>query len=164
MIKMKSKGEILIYTSPEGLTQIDVRLENETLWLAERQISLLFERDRTVIGRHIKKIIKEGELEENGNVQKMHIPNSDKPVSFFNLDMILSVGYRVNSKRGTQFRIWANNVLKEYLIKGYTLDEKRLKEREEEIQHLKISINLLYFIFNNFLFKRKTIIFLSMFI
>ena len=140
---MENKGEIVIYQTPEGKTELEVKLEKDTLWLTEQQIALLFERDRTAIGRHIKNIIKEGELDEKSNVQKMHIPLSDKPVTFYNLDMILSIGYRVNSKRGTQFRIWANTVLKEYLIKGYALDEKRLRERENEIQALKTGIQLL---------------------
>ncbi|MBF0117847.1 MAG: virulence protein RhuM/Fic/DOC family protein [Desulfobacterales bacterium] len=140
---VENKGEIIIYQTPEGKSEIEVKLENETLWLTEQQIALLFDRNRTVIGRHIKNITKKGELDEKSNVQKMHIALSDKPVTFYNLDMILSIGYRVNSKRGTQFRIWANTVLKEYLIKGYTINEKRLKERENEIKSLKIGIQLL---------------------
>lgn len=140
---MDNTGEILIYTSPEGLTEIDVKLQNETLWLSEHQIALLFERDRTVIGRHIKNIFKDDELDEKSNVQKMHIANSDKPVKYYNLDMILSVGYRVNSKRGTQFRIWANSVLKQHLVKGYTLNLKRLRESEKNLADLKSSINIL---------------------
>lgn len=140
---MDKTGEILIYTSPEGLTEIDVKLENETLWLTEQQIALLFERDRTVIGRHIKNIIKDDELDEKSTVQKMHIANSDKPVNFYNLDMILSVGYRVNSKRGTQFRIWASSVLKQHLAKGYTLNLKQLEKSEKDIADLKTSIAML---------------------
>ena len=112
MTKENSKtDEIIIYTAADGSVQTEVRIESNTLQLTEKQIAAVFERGRTVIGRHIKNIIKTGELLEEGNVQKMHIANSDKPISYFSLDMILSVGYRVNSMRGTQFRIWANRVL-----------------------------------------------------
>jgi hypothetical protein len=123
-------GEIIIYTAPDGTAQVEVRMEANTLWLTEQQIATVFERDRTVIGRHIKKIIKTGELIEEGNVQKMHIANSDKPVSYFSLDIILSVGYRVNSMRGTQFRIWANRVLQESI----QLIERSLSEEIENIE------------------------------
>ncbi len=111
-------------------------MEAETLWLSEQQIAMVFERDRTVIGRHIKNIIKTGELHEISNVQKMHIANSDKPVIFYNLDMILSVGYRVNSKRGTQFRIWGNRILKEHLVQGYTINQKRLQKQRTRFTRL----------------------------
>jgi prophage maintenance system killer protein len=136
-------GEVIIYTAPDGTIQTEVRMETETLWLSEQQIAVVFERDRTVIGRHIKNIIKTGELEAESNVQKMHIANSDKPVTFYNLDMILSVGYRVNSKRGTQFRIWANRVLKEYLVQGYSFNQKRLQEQQNHLVQLQDSIRLL---------------------
>ncbi len=141
-IYLPSKGEIIIYRSPEGDTSIDVKFEKETLWLTHQQIADLFERDRSVITRHIFNIFKTKELDEKSNVQKMHIPNSDRPVKFYNLDVILSVGYRVNSKRGTQFRIWANKVLKEYLIKGYALNEKRLKEQTGRIKELEKSLEI----------------------
>lgn len=136
------KGELIIYQSSDGTIQTEVRMEAETLWLTEQQIAAVFERDRTVIGRHIKNIIKTGELDEKSNVQKMHIAHSDKPVAFYNLDMILSVGYRVNSKRGTQFRIWANRVLKEHLVQGYTLNHKRLQEKQDQVDKLKNAIAL----------------------
>jgi prophage maintenance system killer protein len=136
-------GEIIIYTAPDGTAQVEVRMEANTLWLTEQQIATVFERDRTVIGRHIKKIIKTGELIEEGNVQKMHIANSDKPVSYFSLDMILSVGYRVNSMRGTHFRIWANRVLKEYLIQGYAINHKKIQEERDKFMRLQESIQLI---------------------
>lgn len=98
---LPEKGELIIYTIPDGNILTEVKLENETIWMTEQQIAMVFERDRTVISRHIKNIIQIGELDEKSNMQKMHVPNSDKPVAFYNLDMILSVGYRVNSKRGT---------------------------------------------------------------
>ncbi len=138
----KKHGEVIIYTKPEGSTEIRVTFQDETVWLPEQDMALLFDRDRTVIGRHIRNILKEEELDEKSNVQKMHIANSDKPVSFYNLDVILSVGYRVNSKRGTQFRIWANRILKDHLIKGYTINERRLKEKTEEIELLKSSLRI----------------------
>ncbi len=136
------KGEIIIYQSSDGTIQTEVRMEAETLWLTEQQIAAVFERDRTVIGRHIKNIIKTGELDEKSNVQKMHIAHSDKPVAFYNLDMILSVGYRINSKRGTQFRIWANRILKEHLVQGYTINQKRLQEKQDQIDTLKKAVAL----------------------
>jgi hypothetical protein len=107
------KGEIIIYQTNDGKSSIEVKLQEDTVWLTHQQISLLFERDRSVITKHINNIFKSNELDEKSNVQKMHIPNSDKMVKFYNLDVILSDGYRVNSKRGTQFRIWANSILKE---------------------------------------------------
>lgn len=135
-------SEIVIYQDVEKHAQVEVRLEDETLWLSQDQLAMLFQRDQSVISRHIKNIYKEGELEPESNMQKMHIAISDKPVVFYNLDMILSVGYRVNSKRGTQFRIWANRILKEHLVQGYTLNEKRLQEKKEQIRQLHASIRL----------------------
>jgi prophage maintenance system killer protein len=132
--KATNKDEIVIYKSPQGEIQLDVRFEKDTLWLTHQQIGSLFQRDRSVVTRHLNNIFNSGELSRKSNVQKMHIPNSDRPVKFYNLDVILSVGYRVNSKRGTQFRIWANKVLKEYLVKGYALNEKRLKELYPSIE------------------------------
>jgi len=134
------KGEVVIYTAPDGAVRTEVKLQDETLWLAEQQIAQLFGRDRTVIGRHIKAIFNTAELEETSNVQKMHIPNSDKPVTFYSLDMILSIGYRVNSKQGTLFRIWANRILKEHLVAGFTVNERRLEEKAEQLQALKSAI------------------------
>lgn len=107
------KGEIIIYQSPDGDTKLDVKLEEDTIWLTQAQMVDLFGRERTVITKHINNIFSEGELEEKSNVHFLHIGNSDKPVKLYNLDVTISVGYRVKSKRGTQFRIWANKVLKE---------------------------------------------------
>lgn len=120
-------NQIIIYQTEDGLTKIDVTLENETVWLSQEQMAELFQRDRTVITKHIGNIFKEGELDEKSNVQFLHIANSDKPVKFYSLDVIISVGYRVKSLRGTQFRIWANSVLKEYLIKGFAMNDELLK-------------------------------------
>lgn len=125
---MKKSSEIVIYKNQNGENQIDVRLENETIWLTQEQISSLFEVDRTVITKHLKNIFASQELDEKSNVQKMHIAGSDKPVKFYNLDGIISVGYRVNSKRATAFRIWATSTLKDHLVKGFTVNQKRLGE------------------------------------
>jgi prophage maintenance system killer protein len=137
------KGEIVIYKSKDGQTQLDVQLKEETVWLTQAQIVELFQRDQSVISRHINRVFSEGELERKSNMQKMHIAISDKPVAFYNLDVIISVGYRVKSKRGTQFRIWANRVLKEYIIQGYALNEKRLKEQIHKYEDLQKSIKLI---------------------
>ena len=108
-----NKGELIIYQTEDGLTKIDVRMENETVWLTRKQMADLFDRDISVIGRHVRNVFDEGELSEESNVQKMHIANSDKLVKIYNLDMIIAVGYRVNSKKATNFRIWATKILKE---------------------------------------------------
>ena len=121
-------SELIMYQTEDGKTKIDVRLENETVWLSQAQIAELFQRDRSVISKHIKNVFSEGELDEKSNVQNLHIANSDKPVAFYSLDVIISVGYRVKSLRGTQFRIWANSVLKEYLIKGFAMNDELLKQ------------------------------------
>lgn len=120
-------NQIIIYQTEDGLTKIDVTLENETVWLNQDQMAELFQRDRTVITKHIGNIFREGELDEKSNVQFLHVANSDKPVKYYNLDVIISVGYRVKSLRGTQFRIWANSILKEYLIKGFAMNDDLLK-------------------------------------
>lgn len=120
-------NQIIIYQTEDGLTKIDVTLENETVWLNQDQMAELFQRDRTVITKHIGNVFREGELDEKSNVQFLHVANSDKPVKYYNLDVIISVGYRVKSLRGTQFRIWANSILKEYLIKGFAMNDDLLK-------------------------------------
>ena len=121
-------SEILIYQTEDGQTKIETRFENETVWLTQEQIVLLFQRDQSVISRHINNIFSEGELDKESNMQKMHIAFSDKPVAFYNLDVIISVGYRVKSHRGVQFRKWATALIKEYLIKGFAMNDEKLKE------------------------------------
>ena len=121
------KSQMLIYTTEDGLTKIETAFDGDTVWLSKAQMAELFQRDRSVISKHIKNVFEEGELQKAGNVQNLHIANSDKPVEFYNLDVIISVGYRVKSKRGTQFRIWATSILKEYMRKGFALDDERLK-------------------------------------
>ena len=128
---MSNNSEIILYQTLSGQTKLEVRLENETVWLSQQQMSELFQRDRSVITRHVNNVFKENELQEKSNVQKLHIANSDKPVKFYSLDVIISVGYRVKSHRGTQFRIWATQRLKEFIIKGFTLDDERLKSANQ---------------------------------
>ena len=125
---MENNGEIIIYQTEDGLTKIEVQLKNDTVWLSKNQLAELFQRDRSVISKHIKNIFIEGELDEKSNVQKMHVANSDKPVEHYSLDVIISVGYRVKSLRGTQFRIWATNVLREYITKGFAMNDDLLKQ------------------------------------
>ena len=117
----------IIFKTEDEKISVDVRFEEDTVWLSQEQMAALFERDRSVIVKHIANIFSEGELDEKSNVQFLHIPNSDKPVKFFNLNVIISVGYRVKSQRGTQFRIWATKRLNEYIRKGFTMDDERLK-------------------------------------
>lgn len=121
------KGEIIIYKTSKG-PEIEVKFEADTIWLTQAQIATLFDVERSVITKHIRNIFKGGELDEKSNVQKMHIPNSDKPVSFYNFDAIISIGYRVNSKRATQFRIWTTSVLRDYITKGVAVNQKRIGE------------------------------------
>ena len=125
---MEKKGEIILY-QPDEAVRLEVRLENETVWLTQAQMAELFQRNQSVIARHISNIFKDEELDKKCNMQFLHIANSDKPVMFYSLDVIISVGYRVKSIRGTQFRQWANKVLKEYLLKGYSVN-RRLTELE----------------------------------
>ena len=126
-MQANNNDNMLIYLSEDGKIKIDVRFENETVWLSQAQMCVLFGRERSVITKHIKNIFEEKELDENSNVQILHIANSDKPVKFYNLDVIISVGYRVKSQQGTQFRIWATQRLKEYIIKGFALNDERFK-------------------------------------
>ncbi len=126
-MEASNNDNMLIYQSEDGKIKIDVRFENETVWLSQAQMCVLFGRERSVITKHINNIFEEGELDENSNVQILHIAYSDKPVKFYNLDVIISVGYRVKSRQGTQFRIWATQRLREYIIKGFALNDERFK-------------------------------------
>jgi hypothetical protein len=121
-------SEILLYQTEDGKTKIQTRLENETVWLSQEQMSELFQRERSVITKHINNVFKEGELDKKSNVQILHISGADRPVTFYNLEVIISVGYRVKSLRGTQFRMWATQRLKEYIVKGFTMNDDLLKE------------------------------------
>ena len=120
--------KLLIYHCKNG-SNVELKcFDSETMWATQEQIATLFDIDRTGIGRHIQNIFSCGELDEKSNVQKLHIANSDKPVFHYNLNVILSVGYRVDSKKAVQFRIWATKILREYLIKGFALDDEKLKD------------------------------------
>ena len=134
--KAPSKGEIILYQTADGRTSIDVKLENETVWLTQAQMAILFEKDQSVIARHIKNALEEGELDES-NMQKMHNTLSKyKPTTVYNLDVIISVGYRVHSQRGVQFRRWANSVLKDYLIKGYAVKNDLVQQKYDDLKAL----------------------------
>ncbi|MBR2073508.1 MAG: virulence protein RhuM/Fic/DOC family protein [Alistipes sp.] len=134
------KGEIIIYQSSDGQTELDVRLEGDTVWLSQAQLSTLFNSDRTSIGRHIRNIYRSGELTEKATcaifaqVQQEGKRVVKRAIPYYNLDMVISVGYRVNSKQATQFRIWANRVLKEYLVKGYAINHNAKAEQLEELK------------------------------
>ena len=108
-------GKIVIYRTADGETSIDVKLENDTVWLTQAQMAELFQKDQSVIARHIRNVFKEHEVDEKSNMHFLHIANSNKPVAFYSLDVIISVGYRVKSKRGVEFRRWANSVLNKRL-------------------------------------------------
>jgi hypothetical protein len=143
MKESEKKGEIIIYRNTDKKVDVRVALERETIWLSQSQIADVFNTERSVITKHIKNIFVSGELPEKSNVQKMHIAYSDKPVNFYNLDIIISVGYRVNSQKATQFRIWATNTLKNYLVKGYAINERRLLEAKEKFSELQETISFL---------------------
>ena len=133
---MDLNNQIIIYQTEDGQTQVDVRLENETVWLSTSQMAMLFDKEESNIRRHVINVFKEGELERENNVQKIHVNGIKKPVPYYNLDVIISVGYRVKSKRGTAFRIWARKILKDYLIKGYAINERMRKEQIGELRQL----------------------------
>ncbi len=124
----KENSNIIIYQTEDGKTKIETRLENETVWLTQEQMSELFQRERSVITKHVNNVFKEGELEVKSNVQNLHISGSDRPVKFYNLDVIISVGYRVKSLQGTKFRQWATARLREYIVKGFTMNDELLKQ------------------------------------
>ncbi len=139
------KGEIVIYKSKEG-PKLEVRLKEDTVWLTQKQMALLFDKGVSTINEHIKNIFKEGELSENSVIRKFRITASDGKTyetNFYNLDVIISVGYRVKSLRGTQFRIWATKTLKDHLIKGYTINEKRLLQAKSQLKELQNTISFL---------------------
>lgn len=145
-MNQKPSGEIIIYRTEDGHTQLDVRLEQETVWLDAHQMAKLFGRDRSVIVRHIGNIYKTKELSPSATCAKNAQVAADGKIrlmDFYNLDMIISVGYRVNSRRGTQFRIWATQVLKDHILKGYSINEKRLREENVRLKELKETIDIL---------------------
>jgi len=131
---MPEKNEIKIYTTPDGKETFEVNLKKDTVWLSQKQMAELFEKNTDTIGLHVKNIFSTKELDKKSTTEDYSVVQMEgnrkvnRKIKFYNLDMIISVGYRVNSKRGTQFRIWATNVLKDHLVKGYTINEKRIRE------------------------------------
>ncbi len=149
---MSKQNQLIIYQTEDGKVKIETHFENETIWLSTGQIAELFQRDRTVITKHIRNIFKEGELEKEvvsanfaHTIQHGAIEGKTqtKNVKYYNLDVIIAVGYRVNSKRGTDFRIWANQILKDYLIKGYAINQQRLQKQVKQLNELKETIKIL---------------------
>lgn len=133
---MDLNDKIVIYQTKDGQTSIEVKLENETVWLSANQMATLFDRDEKTIRKHINNVFSEGELEKENNTHFLRVDGVKQPVAFYSLDIIISVGYRVKSQRGTQFRIWANKVLKEYLVKGYAVNKALTEQRYTELKQL----------------------------
>lgn len=133
---MDLNDKIVIYQTADGQTFIDVKLENDTVWLSANQMAILFARDEKTIRKHINNVFSEGELEKENNTHFLRVDGVKQPVAFYSLDVIISVGYRVKSQRGTQFRIWANKVLKEYLIKGYAVNKALTEQHYTELKQL----------------------------
>jgi hypothetical protein len=153
---MPEKNEIIIYTTPDGKETFEVNLKKDTVWLSQKQMSELFEKDVRTINEHISNIYKEKELMKSSTIRKFRIVQKEgnrqveRIRSGYNLDVIISVGYRVKSQRGTQFRIWATHVLKEHLIEGYTINEKRLREDRAKLKEFqKTSSFFLWFLNEN---------------
>ena len=133
---MDLNDKIVIYQTKDGKTAIDVKLENDTVWLSANQMAALFERDEKTIRKHINNVFSENELEKKNNTHFLRVDGVKQSVAFYSLDVIISVGYRVKSQRGTQFRIWANRVLKEYLVKGYAVNKVLTEQRYTELKQL----------------------------
>ena len=133
---MELNDKIVIYRTEDGQTAIDVKLEQDTVWLSANQMSTLFDRDEKTIRKHINNVFAENELERENNTHFLRVDGVKQPVAFYSLDVIISVGYRVKSQRGTQFRIWANRVLKDYLIKGYAVNKALTEQRYSELKQL----------------------------
>lgn len=131
---MNDRNELVLFETKDNTIKLKVPVEGETVWLTQSQMTELFNVNRTVVTRHVNNVFKEGELDKESNVQKMHIANSDKPVQFYSLDVIISVGYRVKSKRGVEFRKWANAVLKQFILQGYAVNNNRIAQLGEVIQ------------------------------
>lgn len=142
-------GEIVLYRTKDGRTAVDVRLEKETVWLTQKQMALLFGKDSDTVGLHIRNLYREKELdattttEESSVVQEEGRRRVERTVRFYNLDVIISVGYRVKSTMGTQFRIWATQILKDHILKGYTLNEKRLQAQVARLKELRNAVDLM---------------------
>ncbi len=133
---MELNDKIVIYQTADGQTSIDVKLDNDTVWLSANQMATLFDRDEKTIRKHVNNVFSEVELEKENNTHFLRVDGVKQPVAFYSLDVIISVGYRVKSQRGTQFRIWANRILKEYLVKGYTVNKSLIEQRYTELKQL----------------------------
>lgn len=138
---MTKENEIVLFETDDKKISLNVSVEDETVWLTQSQMVELFQRDVSVISRHIRNVFKEGELEEKSNLHFLQIANSDKPVAFYSLDVIISVGYRVKSQRGVEFRRWANSVLKQYILQGYAVNQKRIQQLGEIIRIMRRTEN-----------------------
>ena len=138
-----NKNEIIIFETEDRSVSLPVTVENETVWLNKIQMIELFDRDQSVISRHIRNVFKEGEVDEKSNMHFLHITNSDRPVAYYSLDVIISVGYRVKSQRGVEFRKWANSVLKQYIMQGYAVNNNRIKQLGEVIRIMRRTENSL---------------------
>lgn len=132
---LDSQANFILYTGSDGDVNVEVFLKDETVWMTQKAMGLLFGKDRIVITKHLKNIFSSGELEEKSNVQKMHFGHSDKPIKFYNLDAIISVGYRIDSYQATHFRIWATKILKEYIIKVFVLDDNKHKRNLSKLDN-----------------------------
>ena len=139
---VNESNPIIIYQTEDGQTQVDVRMENDTVWLTTNQMATLFEREESNIRRHVINVFKEGELEKENNVHFLHVNGVKKPVPFYNLDVIISVGYRVKSQRGVKFRQWANKILKQYLVKGYAVNDRLRRDQLGELRQL-VQVNMI---------------------
>ena len=138
--------DVVIYNTEDGKIQLEVQLEKDTVWLTQGQMAELFGRERSVVTKHLRNVFKEGELEESSVRAKFaHTAGDGKTyqVQCYNLDVIISVGYRVKSKRGTQFRQWATQVLREHLVRGFTLNQKRIEEQDQKLADLRRTVGLL---------------------
>ncbi len=137
------RGEVVIYKSPQREITVEARFKGETVWMRQEEISRLFNKERSVITKHINHIFFDKEVDKKSNVQFLHIAGSDKPVTFYSLDVILAVGYRTNSAQAIHFRKWATNILKKYLVQGYVVNEKKLLQARNQLQELQGAISLL---------------------
>lgn len=144
-----NNSEIKIYKAEDGKTEIQVKLDHDTVWLTQRQMGELFDKDSDTIGLHLKNIFESEELHEHSTTEYSSVVRQEgkrevtRKIKIYNLDAIISVGYRVNSKRGTQFRIWASSIIKDYLIKGYSINEQRLRHQNEQLRELQESVKML---------------------
>lgn len=142
-------NDVIIYQSPDGTTSLDVRLDHETVWLTQKQMADLFDKDSDTIGLHIRNAYKEGELQPDGTAEDSSVVQNEgarkvrRKIRFYNLDVIISVGYRVKSRQGTQFRQWASRVLRDHIVKGYTLNEQRFREQAEKLADMRQTVELL---------------------